>query len=421
MMKHSITQHFLLPQKMPQKIALLALMFGLLPAQFAQSHEAISTDKKSSAEKKSQITVYNDLAIERANETVTISLEKLTFSEQKSWPHIVVTDLTSNKTLMYQLVDTKNDGKKDSLIFQVELSANSSKQFQFSQGKNTSGQFTDSIVSYSRFVPERIDDYAWENDRVAFRMYGPKARQLVETGKRGGIVSSGVDCWLKRVEYPILNKWYKKYADGTGDYHKDTGEGLDNYHVGSSLGCGGTGSIHKGNLLISGNFSDHQTTAIGPIQTSFELGYQPWNTGKTVVNEVKKISLDKGSNLTRYELIFDQDVELVAGLSLDKNSLQITKDERMGYFSSWRKQQDSELGLGIVAEPKYVSGFQQTKVKGKPGEHLFVQLKSIDKRIVYYAGFAWKKSQQFFSPEMWNQYLREFALKLQTPLRIEIH
>ena len=413
MMKHSIAQHFIMSQKTPKKLALLTLITCLLASQFAHSSELANANKQSN------ITVYNDLAIDRANETVTISLDKLAYSEQNSWPRIVVKDLTSNKPLMYQLIDTNNDKVIDSLIFQAELSANSSKQFQFSQDKNSSANFTDKVISYSRFVPERIDDYAWENDRVAFRVYGPKARQLVESGKRGGIISSGVDCWLKRVEYPILDKWYKKYVDGSGDYHKDTGEGLDNYHVGSTLGCGGTGSLHQGNLLFSGNFSDYSTTTTGPIRTSFELSYLPWNTGTAVVKEVKRISLDKGSNLTRYELTFDQDVELVAGLSLDKNSLQITTDESAGYFSSWRKQQDSELGLGIVAEPKYVSGFQQTKVKGKSGEHLFVQLKSIDKRIVYYAGFGWKKNQRFSSLQKWNQYLKEFALKLNNPLRIK--
>ena len=61
---------------------------------------------------------------------------------------------------------------------------------------------------YSRIVPERIDDYAWENDKVAFRTYGPAAQKLVEQGKKGGIISSGIDCWLKKVNYPVINKWY---------------------------------------------------------------------------------------------------------------------------------------------------------------------------------------------------------------------
>ncbi|OUR88159.1 hypothetical protein A9Q81_24595 [Gammaproteobacteria bacterium 42_54_T18] len=380
----------------------------------------MNLDKKSSTEKISQITVFNDLAIERANETVTVSLEGLAFSESRSWPHIVVKNMASNEALIYQLTDTNNDGVIDSLIFQVEMSANSSKQFQFSLNKKRLAGITDPIVSYSRFVPERIDDYAWENDKVAFRVFGPQARKLVDEGKRGGIISSGVDCWLKRVDYPILNKWYQKHADGTGDYHKDTGEGLDNYHVGKSLGCGASGSFYQGALYSAGNFSGYKTHAVGAIRTSFELGYSPWDTGTAVVKEVKRISLDKGSNLTRYELLFDQEVEIVAGLALDINSLSLITEEESGVFSSWRKQQDSELGLGIVAEPKYVTGFQTYIGESKDTSHLFVKLKSIDKRIVYYAGFAWQKSQQFRSKEEWQTYLKAFSLKLSSPLRVEI-
>ncbi len=420
MMKHSITQHFLIAQKRPHKIALLTLLVCLLASPFAQSHETTNLDKKTSTEKQRKITVYNDLAIERVNETVSVSLEHLAFSEPKSWPHIVVKNITSNEALIHQLTDTNNDGVIDSLIFQVDMSANSSKQFQFSLNNKRLAGITDPIVSYSRFVPERIDDYAWENDKVAFRVFGPKARELVEQGKRGGVVSSGVDCWLKRVDYPILNKWYKKHSDGTGDYHKDTGEGLDNYHVGKSLGCGGSGSFYQGALYSAGNFSDYKTHTVGAIRTSFELNYRPWNTGKAVVKEIKQISLDKGSNLTRYELIFDQDVEIVAGLSLDKHSLSLMTKKELGVFSSWRKQQDSELGLGIVAEPKYVKGFQTYMGESKDTSHLFVNLKSIDKRIVYYAGFAWQKSKQFHSKEQWQTYLKAFSLKLSSPLRVEI-
>src|SRR5205085_8225450 len=94
--------------------------------------------------------------------------------------------------------------------------------------------------TYSRFVPERIDDYAWENDRVAFRTYGPVTQRIVEEGKPGGTLSSGLDCWLKRVPYPVIDKWYKKSIEG-GSYHKDEGEGYDPYHVGLSRGCGGIG------------------------------------------------------------------------------------------------------------------------------------------------------------------------------------
>ena len=49
----------------------------------------------------------------------------------------------------------------------------------------------------SRFVPEQLDDFAWENDRVAFRMYGSKMWMISK--KRCG---SGIDVWGKMVRYP---------------------------------------------------------------------------------------------------------------------------------------------------------------------------------------------------------------------------
>ena len=63
---------------------------------------------------------------------------------------------------------------------------------------------TKSSPLFARFVPEREDDFAWENDLVAFRAYGPALRNQVD---------AGTDCWLKRVKYPILNKWYRLFTE----------------------------------------------------------------------------------------------------------------------------------------------------------------------------------------------------------------
>ena len=76
----------------------------------------------------------------------------------------------------------------------------------------------------ARFVPERKDDFAWENDLVAFRTYGPSLRP--------GPENSGIDCWFKRVPYPVMDKWYiedrLKLPCGiiAKPYHDDQGEGF---------------------------------------------------------------------------------------------------------------------------------------------------------------------------------------------------
>jgi hypothetical protein len=78
-----------------------------------------------------------------------------------------------------------------------------------------------------------------------------------------------MDCWLKRVDYPIINKWYKKHLEEGGSYHEDTGEGLDDFHVGASRGCGGTGlwDDEEKILYTSKNFSEWKTLAVGPLRT----------------------------------------------------------------------------------------------------------------------------------------------------------
>ena len=49
-------------------------------------------------------------------------------------------------------------------------------------------------------VPRRFDDLGWENDKMAFRVYGPQLRDLTE--------DSGVDVWSKRVDEPVVYKWF---------------------------------------------------------------------------------------------------------------------------------------------------------------------------------------------------------------------
>lgn len=46
--------------------------------------------------------------------------------------------------------------------------------------------------TFGRYVPERLDDFAWENDIIAFRMYG-KALELQGKGN-----AYGTDVWVKK-------------------------------------------------------------------------------------------------------------------------------------------------------------------------------------------------------------------------------
>jgi hypothetical protein len=105
------------------------------------------------------------------------------------------------------------------------------------------------VMAYGRFVPEREDDFTWENDKVAFRVYGPSS------GGKGSV--SGVDPWFKKVDYSIIDKWYANFLQDIS-YHEDHGEGYDIYHVGPSRGVGGTAIWVDGVAYAAAMFKSRQ-------------------------------------------------------------------------------------------------------------------------------------------------------------------
>jgi hypothetical protein len=365
------------------------------------------------------IVVRNPLALERKAETISIPVTKLK-SVLSGSKNIQVRDLTDGIILPVQWIDQDGDGIDDELIFQVNIGPRKEKRFLLEESLEKNKE--PGKKTYSRFVPERIDDYAWENDLVAFRTYGPKAQQIVEEGKPGGTLSSGIDCWLKRVDYPVIDKWYKKNSDG-GSYHKDTGEGLDNYHVGASRGCGGIGVWADDSLYVSRNFVSYKIVANGSIRTVFELTYAPWMAKGITVREKKQISIDLGSQLSRYEVTLQSNVPLpnaTAGITLHDKKGETFMDPVQGWFSYWEPLEDSELGTGIVVDPAFLETYKDYRTGKKDLSQLYVILKPKESKLVYYSGFGWKKAGRFNSSSEWNAYLADFSKRMRSPLEVQI-
>jgi hypothetical protein len=366
------------------------------------------------------LTVKNSLDIDRPASTVSIPLDTLQELVTKyGADHLVIKD--QDKLLVTQLVDTEGDGIPNELLFQTDIKAGEEKDFTIEAVKDVAASAPEH-TTYSRFVPERIDDYAWENDRVAFRTYGPKAQQITESGKPGGTLTSGMDCWFKRVAYPVIDKWYKKNLDTAGYYHIDHGEGYDPYHVGNSRGCGGIGIWESDSLYVSKNFISYKTIASGPIRTIFELTYAPWSANGATVNEKKIISLDLGSNLSRYEVHIQSNKPLpniTTGITLHDQKGEAKLDSVTGWIRYWEPIDDSELGTGIVVAPQQVIALKEYRTKTKDQSHVLIVAKPEDV-VVYYAGFGWKKSGQYTSVADWDQYLTNFSKQIASPLTIHI-
>lgn len=364
-----------------------------------------------------QIIVKNTMSSDRSFETVSVDLTLI--QKKGKTGTIVLLDAETKTKIVSQQIDTDGDGAMDAILFQPEITAHSEKIVEVSFSDKA--VITDSIPAcYSRFVPERTDDYAWENDRVAFRTYGPVAQKMIENGVKGGTLSSGIDAWLKRVEYPIINRWYHKELNTDGSYHKDDGEGLDNFHVGISRGVGGIAKKADTSYYISRNFISWKTLNIGPIRTSFILSYADWDATGTMISEEKKISLDYGQNLSRFEITLKGTDTISAGLTLHNKEGKIGVDEPKGWISYWEPHFDSELGTGIVVPEDGMVGYDHYETSRKDESNLFAHIKTKKGKAIYYAGFSWKKSGQFTTKSDWEEYLTSFSEHLKNPLQVTV-
>lgn len=151
---------------------------------------------------------------------------------------IIVTNDAGKQTPPCQLI-TNGTKEVESVIFPVSLKAGRTALYHISVGKPESFE----PLVYGRLVPERKDDFAWENNRTAFRVYGPAL-------KASGEISNGMDFWAKRTDSLIIDKWYRNDLSGVASYHEDHGEGLDFYKVGRTLGLGMTAPVYDDTLCM---------------------------------------------------------------------------------------------------------------------------------------------------------------------------
>ena len=255
------------------------------------------------------VKAVNKLSFSRPGQTIELSAKDLAPLGEKDLMRIHVKD-AAGKDLLCQAVDTDGDYTPDLVIFQADFAAGESKKFTVSVGDKwvyTKDQFR----AFGRFVRERFDDFCWENDRIAHRMYG----KALETWVREPLTSSTVDIWSKRTPRMVINDWYM-----VDNYHKDTGEGADFYSAGATRGDGGNGLWAADRLWVSKNFVNSRVLANGPIRVMFELTYEPFDVNGMMVSEVKRISLDAGQNLDHFRSAYkpDKPGELITGIGLKK-------------------------------------------------------------------------------------------------------
>ena len=368
------------------------------------------------------VEVTNPLDVARGVETVELPwaevMRALSLPEDlELLPEIelVLFDRESGQQVTTQKSDLDGDGKPEALLFQVSPGPGEKLRYILTVASE-GGVPEPERRTFGRFVPERSDDFAWENDLVAFRMYGPALA--------ADAVNSGVDCWLKRVTYPIIDKWYEENASGQS-YHEDRGEGYDPYHVGASRGCGGLAIWHEGQLAPSNVFATWKVLENGPIRTTFELTYEPWMIGGKKIEERKRISIDLGSRLSRFQssiLVDGETAPLTVAIGLTTHDGVADAIYRMKdrWLRCWEESDGSGLGTGVVlgVEPK--GPVEIDEVQPDTDHLVWIAPLGADGTITWYAGYGWERAGEITTVEDWERYLSDFAAALRSPLVAEV-
>ena len=359
---------------------------------------------------KVEVTITNNLGIDRENEIVEISKNTIWSKlNLTSADRIIVLDRASEQ-VAYQVAFNPENDTDSLLIFPATVQANASSVYTIKKGKPENSQ---SKVA-GRLVPERKDDFNWENDRVAFRMYGPA---LQATGE----ISSGIDLWAKRTDKLVADKWYADELAGRKTYHTDGGEGLDFYKVGPTLGAGAAAPYLDNQLWFSRNFNEYAILDKGPLRITFRLDYErfPVNNADSV-SSVRIISLDAGSQLNKITQIHDfkaESMPVAAGIVM-RNSPeeQVSMDEN----KSWAAHAEPADSLNGTLYEAIAAPVAFTGIEAKNNHLLGIQDVKSTVPFIYYAGGGWSK-YGFETFGDWIKYIEEFSEKLRSPLTITIN
>ena len=292
--------------------------------------------------------------------------------------------------------------------------------------------------------PERVDDIAWENDRTAYRVYGPA---LQRTGEK----AFGVDVWVKNTPDLEVEKRYTtelsnhlkiaelKKAGKTAEalemeqettYHFDHGYGLDCYKVGPTLGCGTPALMDGDEMVMPYCYKTYKILDNGPLRFTVQLDYNQFNIGedKNVV-EHRIISCDKGSNFNKMTVWFEglsKPRDMVAGVvihSEDTKSV-VCGDNYVIYADPTDNpaKQNFQIYVGVL----FPNGVKSTKTmmydtpsNGNAGRGVGVITYQPNEKYTYYFGSAWSKNDVRTMNE-WKLRSEETLNALQVPLKVTV-
>ncbi len=352
------------------------------------------------------IVVTNTTGNDRKAEIVEVKICKLKSDFNKK--SFILKNEKGQET-GYQLV---YDGKKNpsSLIFQADVKANSTSTYTLTEGKPANVK----SKTFARFVPERKDDFAWENDMAAYRMYGPA---LANENP-----SNGVDLWLKSTTDLVVDQRYNDDIHNEISYHIDHGKGLDCYKVAHTLGCGGITPYADDSLWIGNHYDHYKVIEVGPLRSVFSLTYDSVKVGDKYYKEVLTITCDAGSILNKGVVTYTgpaQQMELASGIYLHEAPGNLKVDVANG---TQAYAEPAVSDFNVPAGRDYIGVVVSEKVNNskRDGDHsLLLSPYKVGQKFTYYFGGGWNK-WIYYTDNDWFKAIENFKTFVQHPLLVKV-
>lgn len=345
------------------------------------------------------VIVTNDSPLDRCHETVSVPLDGLGIRGLSAENALVRT--AGGERIPSQVI--AGAGGRPSLIFQADVKAGESAEYTVSKG---SPEHFDTLV-FSRHVPERKDDYAYENNVIVGRIYGPALKSPR---------TFGPDVFVKSTPEFVFDRWLAR-----GDIHRNHGDGMDCYMVGNALGGGACAPLVGDRIAVGDNYLTWRRISDGPLRTEAVFTCRPFDAGGLSVTATRSLSLDADTRLVHWTTAFDADVDsmdVVVGAVLhDVVSIEYGRDyvsftERASDSRNPDPEGDGRISIGVIlsdrfaAEPCELDGHAVLKFRVRCGE-----------TVDYWTASGWSMGG-VESPEWWNAYVKEQAFAVNNPLTI---
>ena len=243
----------------------------------------------------------------------------------------------------------------------------------------------------ARFVPERSDDFIFENNLICGRIYG----QALE----GNPTSPGVDIWVKTPGALVADQRYKDELEGGKSYHINWGNGKDCYKVAVSLGGGASVPLIENRLQYpTTNYRSWEILEQTPDKVVFVLSYPEWQAGDVLVSLDKKITVTADTYFCKVEDSYSftgaDSLRIAAGIFLHPDQESVVEDYvGADRYAIWEHASDQSVEPedGMLGVAVYVPEAEYTGLSHGDDHGICTKVIRPGETFTYYFGSCWSK------------------------------